>query len=248
MAETIRLPGIGEVKRTYVWGAVALVAGIVGYAWWRAGSGSGGPATADEGAFLGEGVDDGSAWPYRPGGSSTVDVEPVDPDTLPPQSNDEWARRATDRLVDVGWDPLQVATVLGKYLDRRPLTPPEQDLVRAAFALVGMPPVDPPPIVAAPATPSPTPAPAGLPAPTGLRVTSRTRTSITAKWSAVAGASRYQLDIVGPAPRFPSTIRQGTQATIRNLKPGTRYSIRVRAGKGDTWGSFSGDVATTTQK
>ncbi|MCI0688922.1 MAG: hypothetical protein L0Y54_17080, partial [Sporichthyaceae bacterium] len=97
MADTINIPAIGPVKTQYVWAGAALIVGIAGYAWWRAGQNGAGPAEAGDDLFAGEGTDDGTQWPYRPGGSSTVDVEPIDPADLPPGTNDEWARRATDR-------------------------------------------------------------------------------------------------------------------------------------------------------
>lgn len=243
MPETIRLPAIGEVKTQYVWAGAALIVGIAGYAWWRAGQN--GAAPAEDELFAGEGIDDGTQWPYRPGGSSTVDAEPQDPADLPPGTNDEWARRATDRLVDAGWDPQLVATVLGKYLGRQKLTTSEADLVRAAFALVGQPPNDPPPIVLVPVPPSPQPAPqTGLSAPTGFKVTVRGRTSLRLDWQPVKGATGYQVDIIGGT----SKIVRWSSARFTGLKPATRYRLRVRARSGSKWGPWSSDLTVTTKK
>lgn len=135
MAEAqIRVPGIGDVPRTYVYMAGALVVGIVGYAWW---TGRGVDAVdeypIDEGDI---GQSDDAYINPAPGGS-TVESEPVDPESLPPTTNAEWTRRAVAYLESLGYNPVTVATAVGKYLSRKVLSAQQADIVRTAVAAAG---------------------------------------------------------------------------------------------------------------
>lgn len=135
MAESISLPGIGAVKRQWVYAGGALVAGVVGWAWWQRSRGAGPPTTeqvTDPGA-----VTDSPGVPGKTG-DANVDVDHTG-DAI--DTNGEWTQAATEYLAGIGFEPGMVAVALGKYLSRTPLSGTEMDAVRAAVAAYGPPPV-----------------------------------------------------------------------------------------------------------
>lgn len=76
---------------------------------------------------------------------------------------------------------------------------------------------------------------ANLSAPSNAKQTAATSTSVSFKWSTVSGATGYEVAI-GPyksrtsgSYKVLSSNYQKTSATISKLKPGTLYSIRLRA-------------------
>lgn len=136
MAETIKIPGLGPVKSIYVVGGVAVVVGIVGYAYFARGSAS----TGDE---LGATEDDYGVSDYdsplgNSGGNSTITV-PGDPDLI--TTNAQWTVKAVDFLTTAGFEPGMAVIALGKYLARLALNKTEVDAVLAARAAIGDPPV-----------------------------------------------------------------------------------------------------------
>jgi hypothetical protein len=135
---TVKLPGVGTVKKTYVYIGAALVVGIVGYAWWaRSRAGGADELSADELPM----AEIPAGTSTTPGLSQNYDNDPPDPSTLPPTTNDEWSRRAVAYLRDeLYYDPATAAAALGKYLSRLPLVPAEQDIVRTALGVLGKPP------------------------------------------------------------------------------------------------------------
>jgi hypothetical protein len=160
MSDTIKVPGVGPVDQRWVIASGALVAGIVGFAWWHRGLADAAPADAsatDPGLFDGSaGADDGAPWPFRPGvGGSTVDDSGAAAGTAPPTTNAQWSQEAVDKLESAGWERNKSAAVLGKYLARTPLAPDEVILVHAAIALEGPPPQGSYSVVPAPPTAPP---------------------------------------------------------------------------------------------
>lgn len=175
---TIKLPAVGEVKRNHLYVGLAAVAGILGYAWWRARGAAGAPV---EDVAAEPGFDDyGGVQGGGSGGSSTPGIpwqpaEPGDPDDLPPTTNAVWTQRAVDYMQGLGYDGQLVATVLGKYLGRVPVVASEADIIRTVLGAIGQPPVgeyriimvgtpptnppptNPPPTKPPPTTPTPTP-------------------------------------------------------------------------------------------
>lgn len=137
MAETMNIPAIGKVKTTYVWVGGALVAGIVGYAYWKKSQ----EAPTD---FVGASPDDFGATDYdsplgSSGGNSTGQFTSVDPDAI--DTNGEWTQAAIEKLTSYGWESTAVATALGRYLSRQGLTEEQVTIVQAALAAFGPPPV-----------------------------------------------------------------------------------------------------------
>lgn len=144
MAETVAVPGVGPVKREYVYGAgIVLGVGVLYLIYRRQGSagdpesGEYGEPTAAEGD-AGAGAD---AYVNPAPSSSSGAVIDTDDDDRPPTTNAAWTQRSIGLLGDIGWDPREVAAALGRYLTRAQLASSrEVEIVRAALAAVGPPP------------------------------------------------------------------------------------------------------------
>jgi hypothetical protein len=142
VAETIKLPVIGPTKPAYVYGTAAVVAAFVAYRYWSAsqGTGSDEPVAGDEevigdqyavgtysppvtqDATIGDGADDGT----------TVGANPT--------TDAEWVQYVVELLDAYGVDAVALTLALGRYLDRKALTPAQVDMVTQARALAGNPP------------------------------------------------------------------------------------------------------------
>lgn len=215
MAETIKVPGVGQVKRAYVIAGGALVVGIVGYAWWSRGSGGGDvPAYSEE--DISDVVTDtpgGSAGsPANSGGDSTDGS--TDPD-----SDAEWVNLAAS-LLEGSYELTAIHEALGLYITGQPLTSAQERIVRAAIGVAGYPPGGRYAI-----TPITTPSPSALTEPTGVKVASRTSSSVSLSWSAVSGASGYRI--------YRGSTRDGessgTSYTDSGLSASSSYTWQVSA-------------------
>lgn len=210
----IDVPGLGPVKKQYVIVGGAAVAGIVAYAWWKAGTAPEEPVeefpedTGDTSAPT-----DGYVNP-APGGSTVVG-DPQDPDTLPPTTNAAWTVRAVAALEAVGVDVGAASLALARYLGRQSLTPVQVDIVRQALALVGPVPQGTYSIITIPAPPvtpgRPAPTPTPTPKPTTPKPTPTTPKPGTT-----------------PAKKFPTRwksviVRPGDNYS----KIATRYGLRL---------------------
>lgn len=130
MAGTIDLPVIGQVPKVAVYVGGAVVATVVGVAWWQRSRQVGVTYAPD----LATGSDTGSDKYANPdphysgdAGGSTI-----------PKTDQEWAQRVLEKMT---WlEPGYVSTVIGKYLAGQGLTLVEAELVRSAWALLGKPP------------------------------------------------------------------------------------------------------------
>jgi hypothetical protein len=150
MAETVKLPGAGPVKKTWVYAGGALLVGIVGYAYYKR---SRAPVVEpinpdalpeDRVPFTDAQVSSGLGESQTAGAPVTVS---------------DWVRQATDRLIELGGDATLIASALGKYVTHQKLTEPEADLVRQAVGQFGYPTNDAGsyPIILAPVTTTPPP-------------------------------------------------------------------------------------------
>jgi hypothetical protein len=223
VADKIKLPVIGPVDQRWAVAGAALVAGIVGVAWWRRGmADSAEEVPADPGMDdgLAEGVDDGSPWPFRPAGGSTVD--PADAGSAP-TTNEAWTAEALDKMEAAGWNRQAVAVALGKYLSRKPLTAPtETELVQTAIALEGHPPQGSYSILPDTPTAPPRADPgAALPAPK-LSVKPSGGNAVLS-WTAVPGAIGYVVDRGGRAVWAGSFQHY----TVSRKPPGSVYHVRA---------------------
>src|SRR6266545_1238965 len=151
MAETVKVPGAGPVKKTWVYVGGALLVGIVGYAWYkRARTPVIEPINPD--ALPEDRVPFTDAQVSAGLGVSQTAGAPV--------TVADWVRQATDRLIELGGDATLVASALGRYVTHQQLTTPEADLVRQAVGQFGYPTNDASsyPVLLAPATTTPPPA------------------------------------------------------------------------------------------
>jgi hypothetical protein len=89
-----------------------------------------------------------------------------------------------------------------------------------------------------------------LPAPTGLTATATSETSVDVSWTAVNGATSYQLERADASA--PGTFTQvggsitATTYTDDDVSPATAYSYRVAAVNANGTGTFSTTVSVTT--
>lgn len=151
MATTVNLPIFGTVQKRYVYIGGAVVVVIVGGAWAmhlrRRSSGeiSYDPAT---GSVTGSGLYDNPV-PDGPESGQAVETVPVI------DTNAEWGQAAVEALGSAGWDRQFAAIAIGKYLSESPLTMEEANAVRAAWGILGKPPVNPPNIIMTTSTSTP---------------------------------------------------------------------------------------------
>lgn len=154
---TVKIPGIGPVEKKWVYVGSALVAGIVGYAYWnRARADSAESEVSDYTTEPDYAMDSGVDDYVNPGGSQ----DPVDEDFLTaPANNAEWSQKAISVLIDLGYDSLEAANAIGRYMGRQTLTTKQADMVRVATSQLGPPPTGSFPITITPTTPTPKPEP-----------------------------------------------------------------------------------------
>lgn len=141
----------------WLWGVV-IGGGIAAYAWITRSSGDdvtpapAAPASTD----YGDAVDAGD-----------IQGIPTVKDTSPPvTTNPAWIRVVTDRLVALGYDPVQVNNALTKGLAGLTLTAQEAALWNEAVRRYGAPPEGAPPITVDTPTGTPDPTPDPTPEPT----------------------------------------------------------------------------------
>lgn len=239
---TVDVPVVGKTKKAYVAVAVALVAGIVGWAWYRRQDG----AAADGDASFYADTRTGSELPtdtYTNPGSNADGQSGTgiggDSTWHAPSTDPEWAQDALERLT--WYEPGFVSATVGKYLARQPLTSGEQTLIREIWAQIGRPPGN-QPIVTTPNVP--VPASVALTAPKNLKVQGLGKLYFSLHWDAVPGAAGYSVKLDGkqaPSPLYNTAI-------FFNLKPGTKHTVIVQArGKGSVVGPAS-SITVTTKK
>lgn len=167
MADTVKLPGMGNVKKQYVYIGGALIAGIAGYAWWRYLQ-AGGSASADVAVGDTTGTDgttdttdyygtdsmalapyDTSALDYAYGSDYAGSLSPyeyygtdINGSTYvqPPSTNYEWTQAAISVLSEYGTDTSPASSAISKFILNECLTSAEADIVRQAVASLGNPP------------------------------------------------------------------------------------------------------------
>ncbi len=167
MADTVNLPGAGPVKKSWVLAGVAVLAGILGVAYYRhsknapaAAAGTSqdpnaiDPATGltygEEAAGIQSGTLAGAGTPYGDtSGLIGYDAQgqPIYADQVgygPGPSfttNGNWAQAAESYLVaTTGADAGVVAAALGTYIAGQPLTSAQAQIVQSAIAFFGQPP------------------------------------------------------------------------------------------------------------
>lgn len=257
LSGSVNVPGIGDMKKSHVYGAVGVVTVGVGYMYWRRAreSADADPAAGEEpSAAEGDyntggdpyGAPDGLDAYQNPAPATVNQYEPPDPDTLPPATNAAWTARAVEKLSEVGYDAKTVAAALGRFLAREAQANAlGVEISRTALAMVGPPPsgvytIVPPaaptssatPTTPKPASPTtkPTP-PAAKPKPKpGVTVTVRRWRRVNPPWqSSIGGIARHY-------GRRPETVWQHPRnAALRkrrrhmtSIQPGDRVFVVPR--------------------
>jgi len=225
MAESMKLPAIGNVDKRWVYAGGALVLGFVGYAWWTRAQGS----SAQEGDFLEEDIPQGREPPPTVVGEESFDDNGA---AAIINTNAEWYTAAIEYLVGTGGFDFTFATItLGKFLARRELTEQEANLVQAAKGAVGEPPQGGPwPIIR---TTAPTPATPGsdkLAKPVLKMGIGNPRNTIYAlSWTKVPGATHYLVKRELPSSMKATVLTVGNTRNVGPLKRRYEYQYRVQA-------------------
>lgn len=88
--------------------------------------------------------------------------------------------------------------------------------------------------------------------PASLAATNITKNTFTAQWSAITGASAYQLDVATDAgftafvPGYSSLNVTGLSQAVTGLTEGTTYYYRVRTMNDEVWSEYSAVIPVTT--
>jgi hypothetical protein len=154
--------------------------------------------------------------------------------------NAAWAQAAESGLSTIGFSPTDVATALGRYLDRQSLSTSQAAIVEAAIAEYGAPPVGTYQVILAS---SRTPVTTGTSAPKaapGAVTTGTSASDLTVSWASVNGAAHYQVEVSGPlaGTKADPTVT-ATHAVFEVATAGTNGTVRVRAGNSAGWGPWS---------
>lgn len=214
----VHIPGIGDVDQRYVVGGAALVAGIVGYAWWKNGT----AAPADVPAYNGGDVS-GDLVTDIPGGAAGAPANSggaAHDSSTTPDTDAEWAQMAADAL-ESSYELKAISTALGRYLTGQTLTAQQETIVRAAIAYMGYPPGGHYPIKTGGGS-----TPSALEQPTGVYVSSTGQTWVTIHWDAVTGADDYRVYCGGSFAEMGGT---DLVSKVEGLQPGQTYTLSVSA-------------------
>lgn len=217
---TVDIPAVGKTKKTYLAVGVALVAGIVGFAYYRRMQGA--SAAADPNSFYAD-TRTGSDLPT----DQYVNPDPTAGDLTgsagwkAPTTDQEWAQQAIDKL---SWyENGYTSATVGKYLARQPLTADEQTLIREAWAQIGHPPGNQPIIPATTGTPAVGGAAANDIKIVDLRMTGNAQTRISMDWGVIGRPDLYRVFVNGVKKAEVSS----SQTTIGGLSKGTKYTVGV---------------------
>lgn len=235
---TVKLPGIGPVKKVYVYVGVGAVGVLAAYLMWRRQQDAAADVTPAD-ADLGEGLTTGAGSDVyqgaNAGGAATADP---DIDAMP-SSNVQWSQQVLDYF---NWlEPGFVSSTVGKYLARVPLSADEADFIRQAWAARGKPPEGPDNFTLSAGTN--TPGTTTMPSvPSGLNVGAVTTSSVALDWADSTDALSYQV--------FRGSSQVGTPTssayTDAGLASGTSYTYTVKAVNGANISAASGAVTGKT--
>jgi hypothetical protein len=264
MPDTIKIPGIGPTKSTYVYLGGAAIVGVVGYAYWRnrqsasaaatdpnatdttaldsANAAAADPGTADYSAY---GDGSGDAYGGAPIYQSPWNGNVPSPTGQPPSTNQDWDQYAYELLTDRGVEGTAASAALGRYLAGLCLSDAQAEIIRQV-------PLSPPQgtyhiQICAPA---PGGGDGGGTKPgkvSGLHVTSHTKTTVGLQWSPVSGATHYRVYRTGAANNIGDS-GSSTSFRVGGLRSNTTYTFHVRAWNGNVMGDASSSVKIKTSK
>lgn len=243
----VDLPVVGSVDKKVLLAVGGGVVLFVGWQYYRARG-----AAAAEGEPVDPGFEDGGTLPavdgaVKPGGDyglpdgdGSGGAGSVDDYGFRGTTNSQWTQYAASKLaLDDRWPYSTVLEAIGAYLNARPLTTAQIRIVEAALAVAGKPPVGYHVLIPGGDVPI-------LVAPTGVSATATAYNAITVRWSAVAGAAKYEVSAGGVTTQTVT----GTSANFTGLKPSTYYTFQVRAvaAAGHKGPSSSNASATTPRQ
>ncbi|MGW7281665.1 fibronectin type III domain-containing protein [Streptomyces sp. NPDC054844] len=247
LSGTIDIPGIGPAKKKVVFAVAGAGAAFVLWRYWQA------RAAADEGVpgdSDGDGFADGGMLPsvsgavapdngYGRPGDDAGEGPTRDDYGFTGTTNAQWTQYVATQLVgSETWSYTDILTALGKYLSGKPLAATEVEIVQAAIAIAGYPPVGNHPII--PATGSPS---VSLPAPGNLRAANLSHNYVRLDWNAVTGADKYIVRRNGTVIETSGDTQMG----VKNLSPSTSYTFTVNARGLDGKEGAAATLAVKTQ-
>lgn len=173
MPDEVHVPKVGKMPKPVIISmGVVLVGYLVYHHYTKAATAaSTGPTTSDQTTADTSGAGDvtnTAGGPYTYGGygqSGGYYLNPSSGSVSSFLTNAQWSQQAVSDLVNDGYDAATVATALGLFLGGQGLTSDQQNIVRAAIALEGSPPVGSFSIKSVTSTPVSTPAPTPSPTP-----------------------------------------------------------------------------------
>jgi len=224
MSEQIDVPGAGPVDKRVVIGLSAALLAFLAWRYFLAGSGD--LEAAEEGEEPGfedagtlPAIEGATDWYGAGGGTSVGDITASTPQRI--TTNAQWSQYARALLLETdSYSGQAIGEALGNYLAGRPLSSQQQQIVMAAIALAGYPPVGTHVVIPGGDTEVKV-------APTGLKIVSATSTAITLSWGAVSGASEYRIYRNGVAQNVGSS--RDTTGQVGGLQPNTSYTFQVAA-------------------
>jgi hypothetical protein len=248
MADTIKLPGVGPVKKQYVYIVGAGLVVVGGVAWYRSRNASSSSAvveptesspinpatgfpygsTEDANALAGQGFSYSGGIIGGGGGGSSSGNTPAPMSFV---TNSQWSQAAEAYLVDtVGLEANTVGNALGKYITGQPLDTAQVNIINQAIAFTGYPPVNgpvgnPPSYRTSAEPPVVTPTPVTMTAPKNLRATGVFTEHVDIDWDPVIGASGYTIWANG----IRKTSNFFSQEHVWNLKSKTSHKLEVAA-------------------
>ncbi len=223
MSEQIDVPGAGPVDKRVVIGLSAALLAFLAWRYFLAGSGD--VESVEEGEEPGfedagtlPAIEGATDW-YGGGGTSVGDITASTPQRI--TTNAQWSQYARALLLETdSYTGTAIGEALGNYLAGKPLSSQQQQIVQAAIALAGYPPVGTHVVIPGGDTDVKI-------APTGLKVVSATSTAITLSWGAVSGATEYRIYRKGVGQNVGSS--RDTSGQVGGLQPNTSYTFEVAA-------------------
>ena len=223
MTDPIDVPKVGKVNKKVLIPIAAVAVGFIGYKYWQARQSVGtGDPTTDPG-YEDPGTLPSVAGAVRPNGDYGSGAGDTTQAGGAVTTNAQWSQQAASQLAtgDGRWSYSDVLLALGLYLDNQPLTTAQQEIVRAARAAAGEPPVGTHSIIPGGNTPL-TVAPSGVSATT-------TPSAMKVSFGTVPGAATY--NVYRSNTTGATNVASGTGASspiaLVGLTPNTSYTVQV---------------------
>lgn len=221
MADTVNVPKLGPVNKKMLIGIAVAAGGIVVWRYYQASQ-----APVDDTATAEDtGYEDAGTIPSVAGAVSDDNSygygDTEDTDTSAFTTNAQWSNYVSTYLTQSeSWSFNDIASALGNYLGSKALTTTQQQIVQAAIAYGGYPPVGSFAIISGGNADMTV-------APTGVRVTSTTSTEANLSWNSVAGAEGYRIYRSGDSA--VAGYANSNSGKVGGLSPNTSYTFYVAA-------------------